>query len=238
MVPRLPRHLRRAVRRLVADPDDDRVGAGAAARDRGAVGRRRRRDVRRLHPPRLGRAGVASHRARCRALVRRAAARRRRPRRPADAWTRPPRVGQRLLPARARQRQPGDKLRKLVRLLDARDVDDVYGILVAAVGSRRRRRCPARRCRSRGPSREAAGLRAAVGRRADDFPGPDRLSARRHPGEGRSRQHGGEPRGAGAAARSPAGRVHVAAAAVVPDPRRPRQVAAAPHRRSARPARR
>ena len=39
--------------------------------------------------------------------------------------------GQRLLPARARQRQPGDKLRKLLRLLDARDIDDVYEILVA-----------------------------------------------------------------------------------------------------------
>ena len=55
---------------------------------------------------------------------------------------------------------------------------------------------------------------AAVGRRADDLPGPHRLPARRHPGEGRSRQHGGEPRGARAAARSPAGRLHVAAAAV------------------------
>jgi len=40
-------------------------------------------------------------------------------------------VGQRLLPAGARQRQPADKLRKLLRLLDAGDVDDVYRILIA-----------------------------------------------------------------------------------------------------------
>ena len=40
-------------------------------------------------------------------------------------------LGQRLLPARARQRQAGDKLRKLLRLLDARDIEDVYDILVA-----------------------------------------------------------------------------------------------------------
>jgi asparagine synthase (glutamine-hydrolysing) len=40
-------------------------------------------------------------------------------------------LGQRLLPARARQRQPGEKLRKLLRLLDARDPDDVYDLLVA-----------------------------------------------------------------------------------------------------------
>ena len=40
-------------------------------------------------------------------------------------------VGQRFLPAHARQRLPGDKLRKLTRLLEARDVDEVYGILLA-----------------------------------------------------------------------------------------------------------
>jgi asparagine synthase (glutamine-hydrolysing) len=40
-------------------------------------------------------------------------------------------VGQRFLPAHARQRLPGDKLRKLARLLGARDVDEVYGILLA-----------------------------------------------------------------------------------------------------------
>ena len=40
-------------------------------------------------------------------------------------------LGQRLLPARARQRQAGDKLRKLLRLLDAGDIEDVYDILVA-----------------------------------------------------------------------------------------------------------
>jgi asparagine synthase (glutamine-hydrolysing) len=40
-------------------------------------------------------------------------------------------IAQRLLPAGARQRHPGDKLRKLVRLLDARDADDVYDRLLA-----------------------------------------------------------------------------------------------------------
>jgi asparagine synthase (glutamine-hydrolysing) len=47
------------------------------------------------------------------------------------AWDAAAAFGQRLLPAAARQRQPADKLRKLVRLLDARDVDDMYRILVA-----------------------------------------------------------------------------------------------------------
>jgi len=40
-------------------------------------------------------------------------------------------AGQRFLPAHARQRLPADKLRKLTRLLEARDVDEVYGILLA-----------------------------------------------------------------------------------------------------------
>ena len=40
-------------------------------------------------------------------------------------------AGQRFLPEHARQRLPADKLRKLTRLLEARDVDEVYGILLA-----------------------------------------------------------------------------------------------------------
>jgi asparagine synthase (glutamine-hydrolysing) len=40
-------------------------------------------------------------------------------------------AGERLLPAHARQRRAGDKLSKLTRLLSARDVDDVYRLLVA-----------------------------------------------------------------------------------------------------------
>jgi asparagine synthase (glutamine-hydrolysing) len=40
-------------------------------------------------------------------------------------------VGQRFLPAHARQSLPADKLRKLTRLLAARDIDEVYGILLA-----------------------------------------------------------------------------------------------------------
>ena len=47
------------------------------------------------------------------------------------AWNTAYAIGQRLLPAYARQRQPGDKLRKLTRLLEARDVEEVYGILIA-----------------------------------------------------------------------------------------------------------
>ena len=47
---RADRALRRAVRRFVGDPDVVRLGDRAAARDRGAVGRRRRRAVRRLRP--------------------------------------------------------------------------------------------------------------------------------------------------------------------------------------------
>ena len=41
------------------------------------------------------------------------------------------RAAEGLLPARARQRHPGDKLRKLSRLLAARDVDALHPILVA-----------------------------------------------------------------------------------------------------------
>jgi asparagine synthase (glutamine-hydrolysing) len=40
-------------------------------------------------------------------------------------------LGQHLLPRGARQRQPGEKLRKLLRLLGARDADDVYQLLLA-----------------------------------------------------------------------------------------------------------
>jgi asparagine synthase (glutamine-hydrolysing) len=47
------------------------------------------------------------------------------------AWNVAYAAGQRLLPAHARQRQPGDKLRKLTRLLGARGVEEVYGILLA-----------------------------------------------------------------------------------------------------------
>jgi asparagine synthase (glutamine-hydrolysing) len=47
------------------------------------------------------------------------------------AWNAAYAVGQRFLPAHARQRQPGDKLRKLTRLLAARDVEQVYAILIA-----------------------------------------------------------------------------------------------------------
>jgi asparagine synthase (glutamine-hydrolysing) len=46
-------------------------------------------------------------------------------------WSRLYAAGERLLPAHARQRQPGDKIRKLTRLLAARGVDDVYPLLVA-----------------------------------------------------------------------------------------------------------
>ena len=47
------------------------------------------------------------------------------------AWNAAYAAGQRVLPAHARQRLPGDKLRKLTRMLEARDVGEVYGILLA-----------------------------------------------------------------------------------------------------------
>jgi len=40
-------------------------------------------------------------------------------------------AGQRLLPGRTRQRHPGEKARKLLRLLEARDADEVYDVLLA-----------------------------------------------------------------------------------------------------------
>ncbi len=47
------------------------------------------------------------------------------------AWDAVGAAGQRLLPSVTRQRRPGDQLRKLLRLLAAGDVDDVYRILIA-----------------------------------------------------------------------------------------------------------
>jgi asparagine synthase (glutamine-hydrolysing) len=47
------------------------------------------------------------------------------------AWNAAYAVAERLLPAHARSSRTDDKLRKLTRLLAARDVDDVYAILIA-----------------------------------------------------------------------------------------------------------
>ncbi len=57
--PAICRAVRRAVRRLVADPDLPGRAAGAAARHRGALRRRRRRAVRRLQPLRPAQQTVA-----------------------------------------------------------------------------------------------------------------------------------------------------------------------------------
>jgi asparagine synthase (glutamine-hydrolysing) len=48
-----------------------------------------------------------------------------------SAWDALYRAAEGLLPPHARQRHPGDKLRKLARLMAARDVDAIYPVLVA-----------------------------------------------------------------------------------------------------------
>ena len=115
---------------------------------------------------RLGRARLAAHRAAAAAASGAAAAAiaaRVSPR----VWNAAYAVGQRFLPAHARQRLPGDKLHKLTRLLEARDVDELYGILLAQWIARRPR-CRARRARYRGPSTRPPAWSLPSARRADD----------------------------------------------------------------------
>src|SRR5436190_2165608 len=95
--------------------------------------------------------------------------------------------------------------------------------LVSALARRRRRRA-----RARYPAHRPHALAAAErSDRADDVLRPDLVSARRHPHESRSREHGRQPRGSRAAPRSPAHRVRLVAAAAHESARRQRQVALA-----------
>ena len=108
-----------------------------------------------------------------------------------------------LVPSRFRQSLPGDKVHKLAALLDAarsRRSLSPAALAVARSGARRARRRRGRLARR--TSTQARPHRPRL-HRADDAARPRRLSARRHPGEGRSRQHGGQPRSACAAARPP-----------------------------------
>ena len=186
VIPRLPDCLRRAVRRLVADPDLPRLGDGPPARHRGLSGdggdeffagynryHWRRGFWRRLAlHPRTAAGAVASELA---------------PSRRSAGWT--------LVWLRARRPPrpalPGDKLHKLVACCARRRRQRSYRRLVSHVGAYRRkgwcrrdRKGPDRTQPMRDPDRRPAC-------RTHDIPGPGHLPARRHPGQGRSRQHGG-----------------------------------------------
>ena len=202
VVPQLAEHVRRAVRRFLADPHPPRLEAHPRARHGGAVGRRRRRIVRRLQSPSGGGAGLAAHRppAAAAAPARGALGSARCRRRLVDAAAR-------LLPRRLVPAQPADKLAKLAGVL-ALDPDALYRRLVSQ-GPDPARHLAAPECVA-GPGRAAGRARPArphaLCRHRD-------LSARRHPAEGRPRLDGGGAGGAPAAARPPRRRVRLAAAA-------------------------
>ena len=143
---------------------------------------------------------------------------------PPQAWDRLYSLAEPLVPARARMRLPGDKLHKLAQWLTVGGPSELYqrvvsqwphpeGLAVGGAGAGDR----ALRWRARPDHSRLYGT--------DDVPGPGHLPARRHPGEGGSRQHGGEPRGPQPAPRPPRRRMGVAAAPRVEEARRLEQVA-------------
>jgi hypothetical protein len=197
--------LRRAVRRLVADPDLPGVALARAARHREPLGRRRRRAVRRLQPPRLGDRLWRRVRAACPRPARRAVAAGAHGV-PAAAWDRGPRALRALLPGRRGAAPVGHKPAQAGRRARAptrrsRGVPEARLALEAAVATwcsapwSRALADAARRPRRRGSLTEQMMLLDLR-----------HLPARRHPREGRPREHGGRARGARAAARPPRGR--------------------------------
>ena len=151
VIPRLPEMLRRAVRRRLADSDLPGVGDDARARHRGAVGRRRRRAVRRLQPLFPAAALAAARSTACRAAPRSiaAAAIRAVPR---AAWTAlAPCIPNSRRPAAAR-RQAAEARRRVM----AGGSDDFYRLVVSPVAATPRlvpRRGRAADCRRRSARR-------------------------------------------------------------------------------------
>ncbi len=134
---------------------------------------------------------------------------------------------------------PGDRLHKAIDILTGDSPEALYLRMVShwkdpaavVIGAREPRDRPDRP-RATGPHR--------LHHRVDDVHGQCPLPARRHPGEVGSRQHGGRPGVAGAAARSPGLRVRLVAAPRLEGARAARKDSAPPDLRaprSARPAR-
>ncbi len=184
---------RRAVRRLLGDPDLPGVEAGRRARDGGALGRRRRRAVRRLRPVPWSsgreRALPLRARGRCGALLGAIGARAC-PRACAGASF------LRHLRARRRRALP----RRRARCSGATSSAELLQPeAFARAGAARSLAATSGACSTRGPTALALGAPA----RCD----LDSVPAARHPHQGRPHEHGALDRGARAAARSPAGRV-------------------------------
>ena len=208
--------LRRAVRRQLGDSDLPRLPARAHARDGRAVGRRRRRELRRLSPlPPASRGGADARAA------------------PAVGLRRP------LFGLLGHAYPKADWAPRVFRAKStfealARDSVEAYfhGVSILRDGMRARlftRRVPARarrlqRGRGVPPPRAQGRHRRSAG--AGPVPRPQDLSGRRHQHQGRPREHGALARGARAADGPPAGRVAGDAAVVAEDARRRRQVAA------------
>ena len=185
--------LRRAVRRFVGDSDLVRVGAGAPARDRGAVRRRRRRAVRRLRP-----LPAAPARRRVRSLQ------------PARAA---PRGGARRRAAAARRRAARTSC-ATSGATSAAAISTRSGFSAPTRSRRCSPRCAARDRRTRSGSGLARHFeryaRSALAEPDDAVRRRD-VSARGHPDEGRPHEHGALDRVARAAARQRGDRVRVAA---------------------------
>ena len=201
----LPVDVRRAVRRLVADPDVPGLAHRPCARDGEPLGRRRRRALRRLRPLRAQRPA--------RAAARVAAARRRArcctpPRPPVRARSPRPREGA----AAPRCASPGpprsspSSRRCSAPPTRAHSTRACHAVARRArAGDRRRgrfRRTTAWLSRIDGPAVDYASRMMLV-----DHP---HLPPRRHPGEGRPRRDGSSARDARAAARPRPCRVGVA----------------------------
>ena len=186
--------LRRAVRRLVGDSDLVRVADGAAARDRGAQRRRRRRSVRRLRLPL--RAACARERRRRPHAGRAGAAR--------LAWLR------RALAAIAATAAAAS--RWLARLENLAARSRPLPITRISAFSSRQTRAALLGLAPRSRSGEQPGVRAGhravpalpvhERRAARRIRRPEDLSAERSAREGRSHEHGAQPRGPLPAARS------------------------------------
>ena len=225
LIDTLARAVRRAVRRQLGDPDLPRLPAGAQARDGGAVGRRRRRDLRRLpalpHAP-DGRAhalGAAARpcAGRCSALLGRVY--------PKADWA--PRVFRAKTTFEALARDLGRGLFPLACRSCATPMREQ--LFSDALQARARRLQRAARCSSAMPRtrrhRRPAG--------ADPVPRPEDLPGRRHQHQGRPRQHGALARSARAADGPPAGRM-AGHAAVVAEAARPAKASTCSRRRWSR----
>ena len=192
------RRLRRAVRRRLGAADLARLPAGARERHRGAVGRRRRRGVRGLSPL----PAVHAHEERVRGAARRASAAACSARWAASIPSPTGRRG-RCAPSRRFEALAEDSGGGLCpRASVSRPTGCARTLFAPSFAASFAAIAPS--------SRYVDTMREAPARDALDraqYADLKYLAARRHPDQGRPHQHGGQPRGARAAARPSPGRV-------------------------------